>query len=109
MSQEEKAEWEKAYDDKLLSNFEYDEMSEDRTLTLKKKYPLDVVKDLIESHDYEDVVVLEEPEEVYYSCQRYFDGADAKESGYTYWIEFHDEYKRGLGKAYMYRFTGRYV
>lgn len=45
--------------------------------------------------------ILIEIEEVGYSTSRYFEGEDAKESGYGCWLNF-EKYRKGLGKATIY-------
>ena len=41
-------------------------------------------------------------EEHGYYCTRYYDGSDAKDEGFGFWI-FFDEYKKGFGKSTNYR------
>jgi hypothetical protein len=37
-----------------------------------------------------------------FTCARYFEGRDAREEGHQFWIEFHNEWKRGRGKCTCY-------
>lgn len=37
--------------------------------------------------------------EIAYSCSRFCDEEDAHDEGYSYWIHYHDTWKRGLGKC----------
>lgn len=40
--------------------------------------------------------------EMAYCCCRYYDGCDAQDEGYSYWIYYKDVWKKGLGKATCY-------
>ncbi|GAJ15068.1 unnamed protein product [marine sediment metagenome] len=38
-------------------------------------------------------------QEMAYSCSRYYDGSDAQDEGFAFWVFFYKKWKRGLGKS----------
>lgn len=49
--------------------------------------------------DFEDIIEILETKEDYYYTTRWFEGQDAKEEGYGFWIEFRDAPKKTYGKS----------
>lgn len=46
-------------------------------------------------------------DETCYTVSRFYEGEEAKDSGFNYWVEFHkiEEYKKGFGKSTSYTLT----
>lgn len=49
--------------------------------------------------DCEDIIEILDTKEDYYYCTRYFEGDDAKDHGFNFWIEFRDNPKKTYGKS----------
>ncbi len=59
------------------------------------------LQELEEHLDSENDIIVKEVEytNLAYSCSRYEMGEDANDEGYSYWINYHKEWKQGLGKC----------
>jgi len=59
-----------------------------------------ILEELEEYFDEFKVIAFEiiKTDELAYSCSRYCEGEDARDSGYKSWMDFHKVWKRGLGK-----------
>ncbi|HYR88234.1 MAG TPA: hypothetical protein VE422_29410 [Terriglobia bacterium] len=71
------------------------------------KYP-ESVKDFIteEFRDWHEndeitIAIIEKKEEAF-TCSRYFEGADAKDEGYAFWLNYHNTWKPGRGRCTAY-------
>lgn len=63
--------------------------------------PENIIKEELEDYFEEtinDLIILSK-KEMAYSCSRYSEGDLASDSGYGYWINYHDTWKKGLGKC----------
>ena len=64
-----------------------------------EKYIAELLEDLFDGKvDFKIIKVTEQA----YSCDRFYDGNDAKEEGYGYWINYSLNWKKGLGKCTTY-------
>lgn len=62
------------------------------------------IKEAIEDSEECDIKIIRfEKKEQAFSCFRYFEGQDAKDEGYGYWVDYSYEWKKGLGKCTEYR------
>lgn len=59
-----------------------------------------IIKLMEEHFDYriKDVKILSKSE-LAYSCSRYANGEDANDSGFAWFIEYYNKWKKGLGKC----------
>ena len=71
---------------------------------LDTKKCLEVMNEIItdefsqEDSDKYEIEILNKTE-MGFSCSRFFEGQEASDEGYGFWLEYHKEYKRGLGKC----------
>ena len=66
------------------------------------KNPEKVIKEELEEYFEENDIIdfeIKCKREHAFSCPRFFEEEDAKDSGYNYWLEFEDTWKKGLGKC----------
>jgi hypothetical protein len=64
-----------------------------------------LIIELMEEHfDYKlkGVEILKKTEEAY-SCQRFMDGLDANDEGFSHFVDFHKNWRKGLGKCTQFK------
>ena len=59
------------------------------------------VKEWFKEEGEYEVKIIKKKETAFYTT-RYFDGQDARDEGYNYWIEFVGAWKKGYGKCTIY-------
>lgn len=67
-----------------------------------KQFITEAIEELL---DYPDEIFIDitERKEIAYSCARYEMGEDARDEGFSYWINYHKKWKKGLGKCSVYK------
>ena len=65
--------------------------------------PKEIILEELEEYyngDYQikDFVIIKKKEHAF-QCNRFAEGEDAKDNGYSYWLEYDDIWKKGLGKC----------
>ena len=71
-----------------------------------------LIKEELEDHFQRDIIDLDIKaiKHMAYSCSRYSDyGDDATEEGYSYWLNYYDTWKRGLGKCTCFKVSYKKV
>lgn len=64
---------------------------------------VDIVKTELEDWEGEDLTIeVVKKKEMAYSCARYFEGRDAKDDGFSFYINYHENWKTGRGKVTIY-------
>ena len=56
------------------------------------------LENYFEDENISDLEIIE-TKEMAFSCSRYFEGSDAKDEGFVYWLFYHDTWRKGFGKC----------
>lgn len=71
------------------------------------KNPLDLIKEEVEDFletEIKDLKIIES-KEIAYSSPRFCEGHDARDEGYSSWLNYHTTWKIGLGKCTSFKVT----
>lgn len=63
-----------------------------------EKIILEELKDYFENDNVLDLKIIGKKEHAY-SCNKWCEGSDAKDEGFSYWLKYENNYKKGLGKC----------